>query len=56
LLPIESAFLFLVGLFAGLYFYRWENHRILALIIWVSSALTSLLFLLAALFIISTPV
>jgi hypothetical protein len=56
LLPIESAFLFLTGLFAGLYFYRWENHRILALIIWTSSALTSLAFLLAVLFIISTPV
>lgn len=56
LLPIESAFLFLAGLFAGLYYYRWENHRILALIIWGSSALTSLLFLLAVLFIVSTPV
>jgi hypothetical protein len=56
LLPIESALLFLGGLFAGLYFYRWETHRVLAVIIWVSSALTSLLFLLAVLFIISTPV
>ncbi|MBN1450966.1 MAG: PH domain-containing protein [Anaerolineales bacterium] len=56
LLPIESAFLFLAGLFAGLYYYRWENHRILALILWASSALTSLLFLLAVLFIVSTPV
>jgi len=56
LLPIESAFLFLAGLFAGLYYYRWDNHRILALIIWGSSVLTSLLFLLAVLFIVSTPV
>ncbi|MFL7871332.1 MAG: PH domain-containing protein [Anaerolineales bacterium] len=56
LLPIESAFLFLLGLFAGLYFYRWEPYRILALIIWASSALTSLMFLLAVLFIVSTPV
>ena len=56
LLPIESSLLFLAGLFAGLYFYRWENHRTLAVIIWASSALTSLLFLLAVLFIISTPV
>jgi hypothetical protein len=56
LLPIESSFLFLVGLFVGMYFYRWENHRILAVIIWASSALTSLLFLLAVLFIVSTPV
>ena len=56
LLPIESAFLFLVGLFLGMYFYRWQTHRVLAVIIWISSALTSLLFLLATLFIISTPV
>jgi Bacterial PH domain len=56
LLPIESSILYLTGLFAGLYYYRWENHRILAMTLWVSSALTSLLFLLAVLFIISTPV
>jgi len=56
LLPIESALLFLAGLFVGMYFYRWENHRVLAVLIWASSALTSLLFLLAVLFIISTPV
>lgn len=56
LLPIESSFLYLAGLVVGLYFYRWENHRILAMIIWASGALTSLLFLLAVLFIVSTPV
>jgi hypothetical protein len=56
LLPIESALLFLGGLFAGLYFYRWETHRVLAVIIWASSTLTSLLFLIAVFFIISTPV
>jgi hypothetical protein len=56
LLPVISSFLFLTGLFAGMYFYRWETHRTLALVIWMSSALTGLLFLFAALFIISTPV
>jgi len=56
LLPIESVFLYLVGLFGGMYFYRWDTHRVLAVIIWASSALTSLMFLLAVLFIISTPV
>ena len=56
LLPIESAFLYLVGLFGGMYFYRWDTHRVLAVIIWASSAMTSLMFLLAVLFIISTPV
>ncbi len=56
LLPIISSFLFLAGLFSGMYFYRWETHRILALILWASSALSALLLLLAVLFIISTPV
>lgn len=56
LLPIVSAFLFLTGLFAGLYLYRWEPIRILAVIIWASGALSSLLFLLAVLFIVSMPV
>lgn len=56
LLPIESSLLFVAGLVAGLYFHRWDSHRTLAIIIWASSALTSLLFLLAVLFTISTPV
>ncbi|MFZ5911385.1 MAG: PH domain-containing protein [Chloroflexota bacterium] len=56
LLPIESGLLFLIGLFAGLYYHRWERHRLLAVILWASSALTSLLFLLAVLFIVSAPV
>ena len=56
LLPIVSAFFFLTGLFSGLYFYRWRTHRILAILIWGSSSLTSLLFLLAVLLIISSPV
>lgn len=55
LLPIVSALLFLTGMFSGLYFYRWETHRILAVVIWTSSATSSLLFLLAVLFITSTP-
>lgn len=56
LLPVISTLLFFGGLIAGLYFYRWEDHQVLALIIWTSSALTSLSFLLAVLFIVSTPI
>ena len=56
LLPIVSALLFLMGLFTGLYFYRWQTHQVLAVVIWASGTLTSLLFLLGVLFIISTPV
>ncbi|PIW20449.1 MAG: hypothetical protein COY47_06325 [Chloroflexi bacterium CG_4_10_14_0_8_um_filter_57_5] len=56
LLPILSVFLFAIGWIAGLYFYRREEQRILAFILWASSALTALLFLLAVLFIVTTPI
>jgi hypothetical protein len=56
LLPIVSSFMFLMGLGFGLYFYRWETHRVLAIVLWISSTLASLLLLLAMLFIVSTPV
>src|SRR5215208_4126713 len=56
LLPLISTLLFLIGLLAGLYFYRWDKERPLAFIIWISSTLCALLFLLAVLFLVSTPV
>jgi len=54
--PVASLLLSAAGWIAGLYFYRWEKERVLAFIVWGSSTLTSLLFLLAVLFIITTPV
>lgn len=54
--PVASLLLFTAGWIAGLYFYRWDKERVLAFIVWGSSTLTSLLFLLAVLFIITTPV
>ena len=54
--PVASLLLAVIGWVAGLYFYRWDRERVLAFIIWGSSTLTSLLFLLAVLFIITTPV
>lgn len=54
--PVASLLLSVTGWVAGLYYYRWEKERILAFIIWGSSMLSSLLFLLAVLFIITTPV
>jgi hypothetical protein len=54
--PLASLLLSVIGWIAGLYFYRWEKERILAFIVWASSAFTSLLFLLAVLFIITTPI
>jgi len=54
--PVASLLLAVAGWIAGLYFYRWERQRVLAFIVWGSSTLTSLLFLLAVLFIVTTPV
>jgi hypothetical protein len=56
LLPLISLFLSLAGWVIGLYFYRWTRQRILSMLLWISSALASLLFLIAVLFIITTPV
>ena len=56
LLPLLSASLFVMGWLAGLFFYREERHRPLAVIVWISGALSGLLFLLAVLFIVTTPI
>jgi len=56
LLPLVSAFMFIIGLAAGLYFYRWEKQRPLAFIVWVSSTLSAVLFLIAVLFLVTTPI
>jgi hypothetical protein len=54
--PVASLLLAVAGWIAGLYFYRWDRERVLAFIVWGSSTLSSLLFLLAVLFIITTPI
>ena len=56
LLPIVSALLFVIGITAGLYFYRWQRQRPLAFIVWASSTLCAFLFLMAVLFLVTTPV
>jgi hypothetical protein len=56
LLPLISGLMFITGITAGLYFYRWERQRPLAFIVWISSTLCAVLFLLAVLFLVSTPV
>lgn len=55
LLPLISALLFITGLLAGLYLYRWDRERPLAFLIWLSSTLSALLFLVAILFLVTTP-
>ncbi|HSL31411.1 MAG TPA: PH domain-containing protein [Anaerolineales bacterium] len=53
LLPLISGLMFITGFLAGLYLYRWDKERPLAFIIWVSSTLCTLLFLLAVLFLVT---
>jgi hypothetical protein len=55
LLPIVSIFFFLVGWVAGLLIYRREDRRPMAYILWASGLISSLLFLVAVLFIVITP-
>jgi len=55
LLPFVSSLMFMIGVFAGLYFYRWELQRPLAFILWLSSTLCAVLFLIAVLFLVTAP-
>lgn len=56
LLPLVSTLMFIIGVAAGLYLYRWDRQRPLAFIVWISSALCALFFLLAVLFLVTTPI
>lgn len=56
LLPLLSVLSFVVGWFTGLFFYRRPDQQILALAVWTSNVLSSILFLLAVFFIVTTPI
>jgi hypothetical protein len=56
LLPLISSLMFTAGIAAGLYFYRWERQRPLAFIVWISSTICAFLFLMAVLFLVTTPI
>jgi len=56
ILPIVSILFYLVGWGTGLMIYRREDRRPMAYILWTSGLISSLLFLLAVLFIVITPV
>jgi hypothetical protein len=55
LLPLASIFCYVIGWGTGLAFYRREEQRPLALVVWASGVFASLLFLVAVLFIVTTP-
>lgn len=56
LLPGVSLFFNIIGWVAGLFFYRRPNRRPLAHIVWASGVFSTLLFLVAVMFIVTTPV
>lgn len=56
LLPLISGFMYAAGLLAGLYFYRWEPQRPLAFALWISSAISTVLFLLAVFFLMTAAI
>jgi hypothetical protein len=56
LLPVVSLFFFITGWVAGLIFYRRPGCRPLAHIVWASGVFSTLLFLVAVMFIVTTPV
>jgi hypothetical protein len=56
LLPLVSLFFYITGWVAGLIFYRRPAHHSLAHILWASGVFSTLLFLVAVMFIVSTPV
>lgn len=56
LLPLISGFMYVTGLAAGLYFYRRNAQRPLAFIVWIAGSVCAVFFLLAVLFLLTTPV
>ncbi len=56
LLPILSVGLFTAGWIAGLFFFRRQERRTLAHVVWAGGVASSLLFLLAVMFALTTPV
>lgn len=56
LVPVVSIFLNLLGWAAGLFYYRWPKWRNLSMLLWASGVLSSLVFLIAVVFIVSTPI
>ena len=54
ILPIMSILLYVTGFIAGLYFFRWEEYKTLAFILWGAGAFTSFLFLISVMLLLNT--
>lgn len=48
LLPVLGVFAYVIDLLGGLYFYRRQEHKPVAFLLWISSAFTPLILILAA--------
>jgi hypothetical protein len=55
LLPIMSIFFYLINWLAGLTFYRRPSYRPLALIVWGGGVFSAMVFLVAVMYIVSSP-
>lgn len=55
LIPLLSVFLNLLGWAAGLFYYRWGKWRNLSMLLWGSGVVATLIFLVALVFIVTTP-
>jgi hypothetical protein len=55
ILPIMSILLYITGFIAGLYFFRWEEYKTLAFILWGAGTFTSFLFLTSVMLLLNTP-
>jgi hypothetical protein len=56
LLPVVSLFFFIIGWVTGLIFYRRPGQRPLAHLVWGSGVFSTMVFLVAVMFIVTTPV
>ncbi len=56
LLPVVSLFFYVIDWLAGLTFYRRPDQRPLAQIVWASGVFSTLLFLIAVMILVTTPV
>ena len=56
LVPIVSLIFFISGWLAGLFFYRRPGSRPVAIVLWTGSVISTIVFLLAVMTIVTTPV
>lgn len=56
ILPLISVLMSLIAWITGLFFYRWARRRAISIALWSGMSVSSLLFVIALLFIASTPV